>query len=418
MLRRSVVRQPLEELEFALHRFFINAILAIDIVFASRFYRIIGDFMQPVLLGSAAVIFSFYAVYTLARGRLLPAVAGSLFVCMVLTQIDVFSTRAAVPFNPNVFFQFMWLLAFIPFYAWTLMGELPYLMKRVALFSTAYCAVYLLLSLGHLVGAIPYSLVSPIVSTDSERGSRIFLYLSTASIAYFYWLSKFKYDRSNSSYVLFWISALAITVSLSRVYILIVLCLTVLFYLDIHAKTISRICRITFVVVTAYIISGLVIPSFNPFIAFASDTSGAYRAYEYVVVRREVLNSPIWGFGVPPDTKLTRPFLGEQDIFPSDLGALGTWFDLGLAGFLLYLFVIWRCSKPSFFLQRRHGWPLFLSGCMLTAYGGISPLAMSAPGGATLTALIFGVGAGGALRYGGIKSRRNPKIRDHCEGEV
>lgn len=405
---------PLQEMEFAIHRLLINVLLLIDIVYSSRIYRTVGDFMQPALLGSAALIILIYTFYTLIRASLFPVLFGAIFMALIIYQITVFSDRAMIPFQFNVFFQFMWVLALIPFYAWTISGHRTYLLDRVVFFSTSYCGLYIILSLGQMSGTLPYGILSAITSDFDDRGTRVFLYLSTASIAYFYWLAQFKKRRRLKNLFFLTACTMAISLSLSRVFMLIIFCLSILYFINVRAWVVSHFSRGIFVVVTAYIFSGLLWSSFNPFGVFATDASGSYRAYEYVVVRREIFNEPLSGFGVPPDTKFAKPFLGEQDIFPSDLGALGAWFDLGLFGLILFIYCIWRCSEPIHLLEEKYGWPLLLSGSMMTAYGGISPLAMSAPGGATLTALIFGVGMGSRI----IALRKRKPSGNKLAGEV
>lgn len=404
-MARMMPTTPMEELEFALHRFLIHVLLICDILYSARINRIIGGFAQPAILGAAAAIIIFYMAYLLARGRVLPVALGVAFAILVFNQIGVFAARAAIAYQVNVFFQFLWLMAFIPFCAWSLAGHQRYLLRWVILYSTAYCCFYVLMSIGQITGAIPYSILSAIISDQDERGARVFLYAAVAAIAYFYWLYRIMKRVTYTSLFYFLTTALASALSLSRVYLLIILCLSVLYFLFSRTWHIALAARVIFLTVTAYIMFGFIDLSFNPFAPFATDMSGAYRAYEYNVVRHVILREPLFGFGVPPDLKFTRPFLGEQDIFPSDLGAIGVWFDLGIGGFLVFLFLMWVCSRPLRSLEERYGWPLFLSGCMSTAYGAIAPTAMA--GGATLTALIFGLAVSRVLPKKRQRSRKD-----------
>ncbi len=379
-------------LEYALHRFMIHALIICDILYSSRLNRVIGGFAQPALLGTATAIIVFYMFYLLARGRVLPIALGALYAGLIFYQVGVFAERAAIAFHPNVFFQFLWLMALIPFYAWVTVGLRGYMLREVIFYSTAYCCAYVLMSVAQLTGILPYSILSAIVSDQDSRGARVFLYATVAAIAYFYWLYRLRRRVTYSSLAFFTVAALASVLSLSRVYLLILLCLTIPFIFKWRAWLISLCVRAVFVGVTAYIFYGFVDITFNPFAAFATDLSGAYRAYEYDVVRHVLRQEPLVGFGVPPDVIYVRQFLGQLDIFASDLGALGTWFDLGLFGLLLFFYLMLVCSKPLHFLEEQYGWPLFLSGCLLTAYGAISPTAMY--GGATLTALFLGLALG------------------------
>lgn len=125
----------------------------------------------------------------------------------------------------------------------------------------------------------------------------------------------------------------------------------------------------------------MVIHSFIPFDQFAADSSGAYRAMEYDIIRRWIWMDSFWGFGVEPDWEMTKSFLGDYMIFSSDLGPLGVWFDLGLIGLGIYYCLLWKCPKPLRFLSPDYGWPLLLAGSLMTAYGCMAPLAMAALGG-------------------------------------
>lgn len=88
-------------------------------------------------------------------------------------------------------------------------------------------------------------------------------------------------------------------------------------------------------------------------------------------------------------------------------GADGVWFEFGLIGLILYLVILWRRSTPQRSLPMNYGWPLFLTGTMLTAYGWMTPLAI-APGGATMTGLIFGIGLTAHVRQAKPKGHQQP----------
>lgn len=392
MTAMRVLREPLEELEFAIHRVCAHALLVINLLYASRLNRVIGEFAQPIVLGSAAAIMLFYCGYAILRGRFLLSILALCFVALVMHQIALFAGRLHIAVQPNVFFQFMWLLSFLPF---CLLGKLlgvNYLLRCVVGYSTAYCFFYTFAALGQMAGVIPSGLLEAIISSDVERGARLFIYISMACFAYFYWLVQLREKITSDRLFFFLICAAASVLSLSRVYLLITFLLTIIFIVSQRPAWISIAARTMLVIGSAYVLSGMFHHSFNPFDQFAGDSSGSYRAMEYDIVRQRIWMDVFWGFGLSPNWEVTKTFLGEAKVFSSDLGPLGVWFDLGVLGLCLYYYLLWKCSEPIRHLPPSYGWPLLLTGSMMTAYGCISPMAMAASEGSTFTGLIIGLG--------------------------
>lgn len=392
MTEMRVLREPLEELEFAIHHLCTHALLIIDLLYASRLYRVVGDFTQPILLGAAAAIMLFYCGCAILRGRFMLPILAIGFIALVMHQIALFAGRLHIAVQPNIFFQFMWLLSFVPFGILARTVGAKYLLKCVVGYSTGYCFFYAFAALAQMAGAMPGGLLAAITSSDAERGARLFLYASMACFAYFYWLIQLRDKVTYDRLFFFLVSSAASVLSLSRVYLLITFLLTVLFIISQRPAWISIAARTMLVLGSAYVLSGMVYSSFNPFDQFGGDSSGAYRAMEYEIIRTRIWMDVFWGFGVPPSGEMMKPFLGEYTIFSGDLGPLGVWFDLGIPGLCLYYYLLWKCSEPLRLLSPDYGWPLLLAGSMMTAYGCMAPLAMAAPGGSTLTGLIIGLG--------------------------
>lgn len=99
---------PLEEAEFALHRLLTHVLLASDLLFASRLYRVIGvASLQAMFLGACAATIIFYCVYTTARRRIIQPLLAAFYVALVMHQLVVFAEKLWLPVNPNTFFQFI-----------------------------------------------------------------------------------------------------------------------------------------------------------------------------------------------------------------------------------------------------------------------------------------------------------------------
>jgi hypothetical protein len=403
----SSMKEPLEELEFALHRVLIHVILICDVLFASRIYQAIGLFLQPLILGSCAAIIIFYCAYTAIRGHILIPLMAVGYVALVMTQLTVFADKLWLPVNTNAFFQYIWVMSFVPFAGVCLAGGRTYLLKCVIGYGTGYCCFYALVSIMQMAGVLPGKILAGLVSDLDFRGARIFLYSGLAALTYFYWLVQIRTRVTWVSLSFFLICTLASLLSLSRVYLLVIFCLSIVFMLSPRPAFLRILAISVLGLGTTFVLSGMLVPAFNPFDLFANDASGAYRALEYEVMRDRIFADPLWGFGMSPTSDASKPFLGPYLIFPGDVGSVGVWFEFGLIGLGLYLVILWRCSTPQRSLPTKYGWPLFLTGTMLTAYGAMAPLAI-APGGATMTGLIFGVGLTAHVQQRNHKRRSQP----------
>ncbi|MEV4609883.1 hypothetical protein MRBLMR1_004983 [Neorhizobium sp. LMR1-1-1.1] len=385
-------KEPLAELEFALHRMLTHVFLICDFLFASRIYRVIGaSFMQPLLLGCATSIIAFYVVYAMIRGRFAMPIACSCYIALVMNQLSVFAGKLWIPINVNAFFQYIWMLSFVPFVGLCLSGGRAYLLRCVAFYGTIYCSIYAIASAMQIAGVLPGKLLEALVSSHDSRGARIFMYFGLGCFSYFYWLVQIRTKATHIAVAGFAICALASILSLSRVYLLLVTVMTLLFLFQPRPAIIRRMSICILICGGTFVLSGMVFHAFNPFNLFAADTSGAYRALEYTVVRQRLWMDPIWGFGLSSDIDLTKPFLGSYLIFSADLGPLGIWFDFGIIGLAMYFVALVLCCRPPKAIPYEYGWPLFLTGCIMTAYGCMSPVATS-PGGAMMTGLILATG--------------------------
>lgn len=389
---RPHAKEPLGELEFALHRVLTHVILATDLLYSSRLHRFFGSpAVQTILLGLCAATILFYCIYTTTRGRFLIPILAAGYVVLVFHQLSVFAGKLWLPVNPNAFFQFIWLLSFVPFAGICLSGGRRYLLTCLAYYGTAYCAIFSVLALMQFAGMLPSMAIEGLLLKDVERGVRLYFYIGVGSFTYFYWLVQCRTKITPWNLIFLGIAIAASVLSLSRVYLLIVLGVTALFIWQPKPAAITIAARVLLFGGSIFVLSGMIDPLINPFDLFSGDSSGSYRAMEYDIVRERIEMDPLRGFGLSPLMELTRPFLGPNAIYGADLGSLGVWFDFGLVGLVLYFIVLWVCSRPPRSLSVEHGWPLFLTGAMMTAYGCISPMA-TADGGATITGLIIGIG--------------------------
>jgi hypothetical protein len=370
------------------HAVVTHALLLDDIFYESRLYRALdAPIAQTLMLGTCFMIVLPYLFLTLHRGHVLPSLAAAGFSLLVIVQMLSFSSSENLPLNFNIFFQYIWVLTFVPFAGIALAGMRTYLLRWTVIYATIYCFVYVALNGVKFSGLVPAVYWQALVLSDIERGDRLFLYTGAVWIAYFYWLTDMRLAKRKRAVFFYCIAALAIGLSLSRVAILLTLALTIAFIAVPRPAALNSFVRVVLLLVSGVILYGVVDTDFNPFAFFSSDSSGSYRAMEYEILQFHIGRSPLTGFGIASSNEAASTALGHDFFFASDLGAAGVWFDFGLFGLLTYLAALWLVSKPARTLPPNYGWALFLTGCIMTAYGCMAPIMLS-PGGAATFGLI------------------------------
>lgn len=373
-----------------IHRSSVHLLLFADLLFSSRLYRI-GDmaFTQPLLLGLCAGFIAFYFFFTLLRGYLRPAalLVGALF--LIVMQLYVFSALAGVAVKLNAVFQFFWALTFVVFFLAIRDGHGRYLANALLLYASLYVGIYAALALTFNFGLVRADALGILVADDAERGQRLFSYAIASAYAWFGWLYRLRERRSWRALAMLAISGLAIYLALSRV---VTLCLVLMTFAALRGYTlnsIGRVCLTALLFVSAISFYGVFDTRWNPFSLFTSDTSGAFRMWEYEVAR-DLLREHFWlGIGIAPTAEDAWQFV-QQDFFaPADLGVLGIWVDLGLAGLFCFLAGSFIACRPRIRMEPVLGTPLVLTGCLMTAYGCIAPVIFY-PAGATYFAILLG----------------------------
>jgi len=375
------------------NRLLVNLTIFCDLLFTSRLYLAANvPIVQTGLLGIGTALVLLYAGYCMLMGKFAPIIFVVGLVALILNQMSFFSSISAVPMDINSAFQYLWILSFAVFYGVSVGGDRDYILKRVVFYATAYVVIYTLLAVGQRVGAVPGQLLAALTSNDVERGDRLFMYAGAACFAWFYWFNRIvQRRRSLSTFVFAFFALAAIILSLSRVFILVVAFLSALHFVGIRPKYMRIICLTILSAVSTYVLSGLFIQTFNPFEAFANDSSGLYRAIEYRMAQQYIAADPIHGFGIAPSGEAATHFMANDlAMFAADLGPAGVWFDFGLVGLVLYFVGLWFASSRPTTLRFDLGLPLFMTGCFMTAYGCMAPVMISS-GGATYFALILAV---------------------------
>jgi hypothetical protein len=369
----------------------INIFLLGDMLFTARVYRVFGDAIaQPVVLAIMAGISLFYAALAFLEGKFLPLLLYFGAVGLLINQLNVFSEITHAPVNPNSAFQHIAITTFIVFFMVSRAGLRDYMMNQVALFATAYSIFYTLAAVANFAGALPPALLEAITTTDIERGDRLFSYSTATAFAWFYWLYRFRSVPNMTNLALMTVCALAIILSLSRVFIVFVAVITLLSIITTSKLTIRAVCLGALGTVSAVYFYGLFDQSWNPFKLLTSDSSGLARSLEYETIRYLLWQNPITGVGIPSFQTEVERLTGNLFFAAGDLGALGPWFDFGLYGLVLFFIGSFIATMPPTRIDDSFAQPLFLTGCMMAGYGCLAPVLFS-PGGSTYFALLLGL---------------------------
>jgi hypothetical protein len=386
----STVNIDEPEINTWIHRCSMHVLLLADLLFSSRIYRI-GDvsFMQPLLLGLCAGFVAFYFIFAFLRGYIFCSALLAIVVLLLFTQLNVFSELSGVAVKWNAGFQFFWSLTFIVFFLIIRDGHGRYLAKALLFYASFYTVIYSVLTLAFNFGMIGVDALGILVAEDVERGQRLFSYTIASGYAWFGWLYRLRDRLTWIALTMLTLSGLAIYLSLSRVVTLGIVLMTFAVLRGYTLNSIGKVCLAVMLSVSAVSLYGVFDSGWNPFAILTSDTSGAFRMWEYEIARDLLREYPVLGIGIAPTAEDSWQF-AKQDFFaPSDLGVIGIWFDLGLGGLIFFFLGSYVACKPGVEMESVLQAPLVLIGCLMTAYGCIAPVIFY-PAGATYFAVLIG----------------------------
>lgn len=336
---------------------------------------------------------------SVAAGWLLVAFQGAwsalwwamMMALLVFWQCQVFSDLTGYPTNYNI------ILSFAPMFAFPLFANpalrLNRLMGITFVAALAYCLIYVAAN-GYFVsawerareasfalkgpaGAAPMAPVVRVLPGDGARPPRVFLATMFSTFALFYALTQARETRRYLRWLtLAAIPAAAVFMAQSRTYSAILFLIAILYALRITGRG-QRIALALVVLASLLIlILGVAVPSWNPFGAFADDSSGAARARAYRVITRIITDHFVTGIGIAPSAKAQQAFIGEPGVFWSDLGVIGIWYTFGLAGLAVYcvqaMIVVVGVERPQF-VSRPEQETLFLSGMVVGLTAWLTP---------------------------------------------
>jgi hypothetical protein len=313
------------------------------------------------------------------------ALRGDLFILTIFAAIATFFlcyylyfiVSADRPLDFNSLGGYYGTLAVIVFYELARQKLLPLTMRLIFLVYAAYLVIYAILVMAGLLG-LDISFASQKVTvdiSDPDRENRIFMFAAAATYVAAYSVSKLK-QRIQLGYILtLALAGFTAYLSLMRTFILYSLLVVVLYLWTGRMKLVQRLSFLGSVLIAAYLTYGIVDPGFNPYRFSVTDVTTLARAYQFDVVADYVRKAPIFGIGLPDATDGLTYFLGKE-IFPSDLGIVGIWFQFGIAGVVLlgivpiYISCVQDVNRSNSLLGEVDTLTLSLTGCIIGLVGG------------------------------------------------
>lgn len=373
------------------HKLAIHLLLLTDILYSSRIYRAVDDpILQTGLLSVFVVLGVLYSFLAILQRNYVCIAIAIIFVFVTYNQLQQFSVLSQYPVNYNSAGQLLELTILVTAGVISRLGLSDYLVKRVYVYAVWYTVSYTIVAIAYHVNILPERILDAIVLRDVERGERLFNYSTATAFAWFVCLYRVrrKFNLLHLSTLL--ICGLAVILTLSRVYIIFMLLLSVMYLVRFRHTTIRMTSLIILWSVSLSYFYGLLDANWNLFSFFATDSSGGTRALEYEIARSFIWQNPLWGIGFPPVPEAVGALTGDYYFAPNDLGTFGIWVDWGFIGLMLFFIGSHLVSRFKRGLSTDFEWPIFLTGCLLAGYGCIAPNAFY-PGGATYFSIIVGI---------------------------
>ncbi|MBQ0820533.1 hypothetical protein KBI52_09995 [Microvirga sp. HBU67558] len=374
-----------------IHKSAVWVLLVADVIFTSRLNRIIDNpNSQPALLGIFLLSFLIYTGVILINGRALIALGAFAAAVLIVFQVMLFSNVTGMPSPITTALQFFPVLSFTVFFSLANSELRQYTCRTYYYISQLYVFIYLLASICYIFNILPTNILRSLVLTDVERGERLFFYPAAMALCWFFSLSSVRRNISATSITLLAINGIANVLTLSRVYLLCLLAISLVYIATSERRIIRFLSLSALFLTSAVLVYGIIDTRWNPFELFSGDSSGGARALEYRTAQHFLRLYPIAGIGIEPSSYEVGFLTGNYYFAAGDLGAVGVWWNFGLCGLLLFLVASIISCQPIRNLDTKFQWPFFLTGCLIAAYGSIAPVIFAA-GGSTFFALIFGM---------------------------
>jgi hypothetical protein len=360
---------------YSISTLFLHTLLIGHVLLSSEFLVITGETSRFVISLILACSVGYFFILACLQFRFVELTIFTL-IALVLTASTVsYAQTFSRELNLSTLLQWYGVLSFIAFSYFVREGMFESVLRTLFIYCAIYSLLYLLgaylLSQGTLDAFLDTHLVLP----DSERMNRLFLAQFVACFAFMSSMIRIKKQFSIRYLFIAAITLGAIVLSLSRVFIAVVLLVSVAYIIGFRAKLIGFASFALFFAISIYLIYGIVDPHFDPFEFSATDQSALQRDLSFSVMRPFIFKYPILGVGLPNNRDDLSHLLGP-DRSPSDLGVVGIWFVFGLIGVFLYIYSAFICCSQKLSnmkLEAGSADALMLTGNCLGLYACISP---------------------------------------------
>lgn len=295
---------------------------------------------EPADVASLAVLILSVALFLplcLTSQRYLPAfwLGGVILAALLLAHIG-FVKRSGTAMNVNMLFAYFPALVFLPLARSGV--SIDRILRYLAWMSAIYVLVY---ALGYrqIAGAALEASSQVLKIGDVERGPRIFFAPAFAAFAFFF-LWEWRRGNPVLRLLLMIVAVGALWLSNYRTFLAIFLLVVLLR----GARTLNPLVRLLIfaVVLTGYVVllSGLVLPQWEPFAYFAKDGSGFARLLAYRHITPFVLDNWLSGVGIAGSNISLQHYLRTPtfySVYPTDLGPIGPLFVFGIGGLAAYI---------------------------------------------------------------------------------
>ena len=354
----------------------LHALILGHILLSSELISIFGDTARFTVSLILALSLSYFVGVACLQLRLVELITFVSILLVLVVYTVSFAQNFHSELNLSALLQWYGVLSFIAFCYFLREGMVKYIIKVIFIYAVAYSMIYLIGAYLLSTGALDAYLDPHLVLTDPERMNRLFLAQFVTGFALFNSLIKLK-ERPNILYfIIATITFVAIVASLSRVFIIVVVLVSVIYILTSSNKIIAYVSLSLFAIISLYLIYGIVDPTFDPFTFSSIDQSTLQRNISFAIMRPYILNYPILGIGLPNNRDDLAHLLGP-DSSPSDLGIIGIWVVFELVGVLLYIVSVFISCGMRFFdpsgVEVLSGDSLVLTGNCLGLYACISP---------------------------------------------
>lgn len=375
-------RRPRPQAEQSREWVLLALLIVGNVIQATRLYDVFwSDASRFAYLAQGIVIAIFLALAFYRRHWSLVGVAIVVGTTIVYSHLNFVNISGAVE-NFNIVATYLPLLTFVAFVE----SKVPVerILKMLLIVSTTYVFTYVLLE---YVIRTYYATQAKTVLLPGHAGNDIRVYVAAAYCAFviFYaFCNRTLHPVMRGLMVV--AGVVALWLSDTRAMILIVAAVFTLGVTNLLIRP-TRVAILFIVLFGMFLMcAGFIFSDWNPYFLFTSDPSGSYRAIEYDWTIRILRHNFFVGIGIPGEPLELQLFLRSHyemprnlELFASDLGVLGVWFQFGVLGVVAFVAAIVMCMIGPWTDGDPGVQALQFTAFTCSVYGVTSPMLMVEP---------------------------------------